>query len=238
MVKEVRDESTGLLLTFMDTQGRRHVVDTVSAVPQKARSRVRVVFPGSLGDGEDVTLVDLMARQGDGAYKLSKESVSAWLERGEKKRHVQLTREMPELFVQRAEKLAAEKLAAKKLAAEKLAAEKNAKDKDAKTKGQDKDASKKPQAKKQLNATVYGAVWCKPCDKAAEFLKTQGVSVTKKDVEEDPAARAEMKKLLKKIGRPDAQIPIIDLNGKVLVGFKEAVLKKLLTEMQKPASKK
>jgi len=80
-------------------------------------------------------------------------------------------------------------------------------------------------------------VWCKPCTKAAEYLKSQGVDVTKKDVEEDDAALKEMQAKLKKINRPNAQIPIIDVAGQILVGFNKDRLNAAIKKARAKASK-
>ncbi len=70
-----------------------------------------------------------------------------------------------------------------------------------------------------LQAIVYGADWCKPCHMAEDYLKQHGVQVTKKNIEEDPEAQAEMRQKLKAAGLGGASIPVLDVAGTLLVGF-------------------
>ena len=73
--------------------------------------------------------------------------------------------------------------------------------------------------KSHITATVYGADWCTPCHQALDHLKRRGVRATFKNIEKDGAAQAEMAAKLKRIGRADGRIPVIDIDGKILVGF-------------------
>ncbi len=70
-----------------------------------------------------------------------------------------------------------------------------------------------------VDAIVYGADWCKPCHLAEDYLKKKGARVVKKDIEEDPAARVEMKGKLKKAGMSGSSIPVLDIGGTILRGF-------------------
>tara|TARA_Y100000310_G_scaffold340182_2_gene435089 strand:- start:6924 stop:7106 length:183 start_codon:yes stop_codon:yes gene_type:complete len=56
-----------------------------------------------------------------------------------------------------------------------------------------------------------------------EFLKANKVKFTKKNVGEDQKAAQEM---IKKSGQQG--VPVIDIGGKIIVGFDEDELKKLL----------
>lgn len=76
-----------------------------------------------------------------------------------------------------------------------------------------------------VSAIIYGADWCKPCHDAERYLKTLGVSVTKKNVEESRAAQAEMQQKLVRVNRQGAGIPVIDVMGKILVGYSPGSLK-------------
>lgn len=81
-----------------------------------------------------------------------------------------------------------------------------------------------PVAAGPVSAIVYGADWCKPCHDAERHLKSLGVQVTKKDIEQSRAARAEMEAKLKKINRSGASIPVIDVAGRLFVGFSPGAL--------------
>jgi len=76
-----------------------------------------------------------------------------------------------------------------------------------------------------VSATVYGAEWCGPCHQAEALLKSLGVKVTKKDIEENPTAGAEMREKLKRVHRQGGSIPVIDVMGQILVGFSPGALR-------------
>jgi glutaredoxin len=66
---------------------------------------------------------------------------------------------------------------------------------------------------------IYGASWCGPCHQAADYLKRKGVSYVLKDIEEDSGAAREMNAKLSKAGLRRGSIPVLDVRGKVIVGF-------------------
>lgn len=76
-----------------------------------------------------------------------------------------------------------------------------------------------------ITAIVYGADWCKPCHDAERYLKSLGVAVTKKDIEESRAAQAEMQQKLARANRTGASIPVIDVMGKIFVGYNPSSLR-------------
>ncbi len=75
---------------------------------------------------------------------------------------------------------------------------------------------------------IYGASWCKPCHDAEAYLRQRGVNVIKKDIEENEAAAAEMKTKLQRAGMPGASIPVIDVMGRILIGFSPSALDRAL----------
>jgi glutaredoxin len=76
-----------------------------------------------------------------------------------------------------------------------------------------------------VSAIIYGADWCKPCHDAERYLKGLGVQVTKKNIEQSQAAAAEMQAKLARIKRGGASIPVIDVMGRLFVGYNPNVLK-------------
>ena len=76
-----------------------------------------------------------------------------------------------------------------------------------------------------VTAIVYGADWCKPCHEAERYLRSLGVAVTKKNIEESRAAQAEMREKLLRVNRAGAGIPVIDVMGKIFVGYSPGPLK-------------
>jgi glutaredoxin len=71
-------------------------------------------------------------------------------------------------------------------------------------------------------AIVYGAKWCGACRQAKKYLSQKGVRVLEKDVDESPTVQAELRNKLAKAGMaPTSSIPIIDIGGRLLVGFSQ-----------------
>lgn len=85
-----------------------------------------------------------------------------------------------------------------------------------------------------IKAIVYGAQWCKPCHDAARYLRTLGVEVTVKDIESSGAIRAELERKLTQAHMPSSSsIPIIDVMGKVLVGFDPRALDRAVRDARR-----
>ncbi len=88
---ELTDETPGTLLTWLDSDGEFHVVESVSEVPAEGRSQVRVVIPEQhVGTGESVLVADLTNKDETGHYALRTISRSAWNELGAERRKVRL----------------------------------------------------------------------------------------------------------------------------------------------------
>lgn len=66
---------------------------------------------------------------------------------------------------------------------------------------------------------IYGASWCGPCHQAAAYLKKRGVPFVEHDIEQDSSAAREMKSKLAKAGVRGGSIPVLDVKGRILVGF-------------------
>ncbi len=66
---------------------------------------------------------------------------------------------------------------------------------------------------------IYGAAWCGPCHQAQDFLKARGVPVVYHDIEAEPEAQREMSTKLSRAGRRGGTIPVIDVAGRILIGF-------------------
>jgi glutaredoxin len=77
----------------------------------------------------------------------------------------------------------------------------------------------------EVRAIIYGASWCGPCHQAEALLKSLGVHVVKKDIEESDEAQREMQAKLERAHRRGGSIPVIDVMGQLFVGFSEGALK-------------
>jgi glutaredoxin 3 len=61
---------------------------------------------------------------------------------------------------------------------------------------------------------IYTAVWCGFCRMAKNYMDSLGIKYTEKNVEEEPSAGQEAVEKSGQMG-----IPVIDVNGTVIVGF-------------------
>jgi len=73
--------------------------------------------------------------------------------------------------------------------------------------------------------TIYSATWCAYCYAVKEYLDKKGVKYVVKDVEKDPLAGSEA---IAKSGQ--RSIPVIDINGSIIVGFDRMTIDKTLEE--------
>lgn len=74
-----------------------------------------------------------------------------------------------------------------------------------------------------MSVIVYSTPTCPWCKKTKEFLKENKVSFKEKDVSSNQKALEEMEKKSGQVG-----VPVIDINGKIIVGFDESKMKKEL----------
>ena len=70
---------------------------------------------------------------------------------------------------------------------------------------------------------LYSTSWCPWCKRVREFLKSKKIKLTERDVEKNKKYADEVVKKSKQMG-----IPITDIDGKIIVGFDEEGLKKVL----------
>lgn len=73
------------------------------------------------------------------------------------------------------------------------------------------------------NVKVYSTPTCPYCIRVKEFLKENNVAFEDINVAADPAKAEEMVKLSGQMG-----VPVIDIEGKIIVGFEKEEIKKEL----------
>jgi glutaredoxin len=78
--------------------------------------------------------------------------------------------------------------------------------------------------------TIYGTSWCGACRAARQYLIEKKIPFADKDVERDPAAARELAEKAGKLGVPTDRVPIIDVRGRLLLGFDRARIEALLGE--------
>lgn len=71
--------------------------------------------------------------------------------------------------------------------------------------------------------TIYSTPSCVYCNMAKEFFKENNVAYQEHNVAEDDMAREEMVNKSHQLG-----VPVIDVDGKIVVGFDKRELTKLL----------
>jgi glutaredoxin len=198
----LKDSSDGLLLTWIDEKGDFHIVEKVQEVPFVGRDVVRVVDPVTY-DGthpDRIFVADLRTAGPDGSYPLKVEDRAAFDSLAEGRRGKN------GLTLANATRAPATSIPGASGAAAGVAP-------DVAVAGSDPKAAARPAV------IVYGASWCGACHQAAAYLKRKGVAFVEKDIEEDANAAREMQAKLAHAGMHGGSIPVLDVRGRVMVGF-------------------
>lgn len=185
----VRDDSKGLMFTWIDERGEFHVELDPGRVPPTARDRVRVLDPEHPpADGAAVYLVDLTKRLPDGSYAVSVGQRASFDEIARQRRVAAGAIHEPTRPSPPEPRASA-------------------------------DAPIDPSAAAGGPVIIYGASWCGACRQAEAYLKSKRVPFEHKDIEEDRGAALEMRGKLAKANLRGGSIPVLDVRGKVIVGF-------------------
>ena len=197
----VNDKSEGLLLTWIDDKGEFHVEQRVTDIPASGREivSVRVLDPAKeIASGDRVFIGDLRTVGSDGTYPV----------------RVGTRAEFDDVAVARRAKSGVAVLAPKAAGGGGVPAGAAGA---ARAAGADPtnpgDVADRPAV------IIYGASWCGPCHQAAAYLKQKGVRFVEHDIEQDSAAAREMRAKLDKAGMRGGSIPVLDVRGRILVGF-------------------
>ncbi|HET6279698.1 MAG TPA: glutaredoxin domain-containing protein [Polyangia bacterium] len=78
--------------------------------------------------------------------------------------------------------------------------------------------------------TLYGTSWCGACKTARRYFTEKNVPFADKDIERDPAAAQELAEKAAKMGVRADRVPMIDVRGRLLLGFDKARIEALLGE--------
>jgi glutaredoxin len=192
----IKDTSDGLLLTWIDEHGDFHVEQKPQEVPIVGRDAVRVVDPAR-DDGthaDKIFVADLRVAGPDGAYPIKT-----------------MTRaDFDAIAVARREKTGPTLASAAPP------------DKEPPTdpvQPRSPLAQNDPPGSTRPLVIIYGADWCGPCHEAAAYLRGKGVAFVEKNVETDRDAAREMQQKLTKNGLRGGSIPVLDVKGKIMIGF-------------------
>ncbi len=71
---------------------------------------------------------------------------------------------------------------------------------------------------------VYSTPWCPYCETAKKFLAEHNVQFENIDVAQDESKLQEMVKISGQMG-----VPVIDVNGQIMIGFDQAKIEELLS---------
>jgi glutaredoxin/predicted small secreted protein len=203
----VKPDSEGLLLTWIDDKGDFHVEQKVADVPMTGRDAVRVVDPNK-DDGtsnDRIFVADLRTARPDGTYPV----------------HISTRADFEKLAVARREQKGPT------LASAAPPASTQAPPPAQPGQAPNNNALPDPQANARP-VIVYGAEWCGPCHQAQSYLRSHNIAFVYKDVDNDRAANKEMQEKLARAGKHGGSIPVIDVRGKILVGFSAAQIDEAL----------
>ncbi len=80
----------------------------------------------------------------------------------------------------------------------------------------------------QAVVILYGTPWCGACKAARQYLSAKHIPYAYKDIENDPAAARELQAKAARLGVPADRVPILDVRGRLLIGFDRTRLESLL----------
>jgi len=191
------------LFTYVDPQGQFETTDKPDIIPENVRKVVRVIDPGNTdkGAGAQVYVVDVNL--------LLKSGKAAATPAG---REVFETAALAQLPPGANSPLAARPSAPPSgaaPAADALAA-----------------AGGRPAGLPVV--TIYGTSWCGACRAARSYFQQRGIPFADKDIEADAQAARELGEKAARAGIPTDRVPVLDVRGRLLLGFDQARVEALL----------
>jgi arsenate reductase-like glutaredoxin family protein len=71
----------------------------------------------------------------------------------------------------------------------------------------------------QGRITLYTTAWCGSCRQARTYLNQRGIDYVEKDVERSQLAASELAEKRRAAGIRTRAVPVLDVDGRLLVGF-------------------
>jgi glutaredoxin len=90
------------------------------------------------------------------------------------------------------------------------------------------DAGRFPSAPGKPVVTIYGTSWCGACRAARQYFSERKIPFADKDIEADPVAARELGEKAAKLGIPTDRVPVLDVRGRLLLGFDKSRVEALL----------
>jgi glutaredoxin 3 len=78
---------------------------------------------------------------------------------------------------------------------------------------------------------LYSAPWCGFCKKAAAHLRLRGIPFEERDIDSDRSAAVELSKKLRQAGLSGGGVPVLDIAGTIVIGFKPDRIDRLLDQL-------
>jgi glutaredoxin len=224
----ISDQTQNLMLTWIDGHGGTHVEVSPNRVPDEGRKLVRVIVTGrEEGTGDPIYVTDLTKRDGDGSYATRPMARQEWENEIERRRGAVAS--LPE---------------SEGHGHDGSGRDGSGHDGDPHGHGPGTPPADRPPADphdpgpdpadpggdayKNLKVIVYGASWCGPCHMAQDHLRRKHVPFVFKDVDQDHDAQVEMSAKLAKAGGRSGSIPVIDVGGRIMVGYDARALDQAL----------
>jgi len=82
-----------------------------------------------------------------------------------------------------------------------------------------------------VRVVLYTAPWCGFCKKAAAHLRSRGVPFEERDIDSDRSAAVDLSRKLRQAGLSGGGIPVLDIAGTIVIGFKKAQIDRLLDNL-------
>ncbi len=214
---EFDGDTQGLLLTWLDAHGGAHVATRPSEVPVEARGFVRVLVAATERGAFDPILVADLDAPSDGARFVARPLPrTSWEEEIAKRRGGPRAS-------------GTDRSAAPSESEHGSSPGRPTPGSPAPLDPAPRERPERPSTERSdIDVTVYGASWCGPCHEALAHLEKRGIRARFRDVEREPGAGREMRQKLARAGRRGGNIPVIDVAGRVLVGFSPSVLDEAL----------
>jgi glutaredoxin 3 len=82
-----------------------------------------------------------------------------------------------------------------------------------------------------VRVVLYSAPWCGFCKKAAAHLRLRGIPFEERDIDSDRSAAVELSKKLRQAGLSGGGVPVLDIAGTIVIGFKPDRIDRLLDQL-------